>query len=315
MLRIFFASDVHGSEVCFRKFVNAGKAYKANVLILGGDITGKMIIPILQQKTGAYTADFSSRTWIIRNNEELENFMKMVRNSGYYPYLTNEPELTELSADGNKVNKLFSELMLETVRRWVKIAEERLRGTGISCYVTPGNDDRFIIDEALSQSDYVVNPEGKVVSIAGAYEMISTGFSNMTPWKTQRELSEDELERKIENMASNVKNMETCIFNLHCPPFDTLIDKAPQLDETLKVVTRSGEKVMIPVGSVAARNVIKKYQPLLGLHGHIHESRGVEKLGRTLCLNPGSEYNEGILRGVIINLENDVVKNYLFTSG
>jgi len=315
MLRIFFASDVHGSEVCFRKFVNAGKAYKANVLILGGDITGKMIIPILQQEPGTYAADFSSRTWIIRNNEELENFMKMVRNSGYYPYLTSQLEFTELSADRNKVNKLFSELMLETVRRWVKIAEERLRGTGISCYVTPGNDDRFIIDDALIQSDYVVNPEGRVVSIAGAYEMVSTGFSNFTPWKTQRELSEGELEKKIENMASNVKNMETCIFNLHCPPFDTLIDRAPQLDETLKVVTKSGEKVMIPVGSVAARNVIKKYQPLLGLHGHIHESRGVEKLGRTLCLNPGSEYNEGILRGVIINLENDAVKNYLFTSG
>jgi len=315
MLRIFFASDVHGSEVCFRKFVNAGKAYKANVLILGGDITGKMIIPILQQEPETYTADFSSRTWIIRNNEELENFMKMVRNSGYYPYLTSELEFTELSADRNKVNKLFSELMLETVRRWVKIAEERLRGTGISCYVTPGNDDRFIIDEALSQSDYVVNPEGNVVSIAGEYEMISTGFSNMTPWKTQRELTEDELEKKIENMASNVKNMESCIFNLHCPPFNTLIDRAPQLDETLKVVTKSGEKVIIPVGSVAARNAIRKYQPLLGLHGHIHESRGVEKLGRTLCLNPGSEYNEGILRGVIIDLENGAIKSYLFTSG
>jgi len=315
MLRIFFASDVHGSEVCFRKFINAGKAYKANVLILGGDITGKMIIPVLRQEPVTYTADFSSRTWTIRNKEELENFMKMVRNSGYYPYLTSELELAELSADRNKVNRLFSELMLETVRRWVKIAEERLRGTGIGCYVTPGNDDRFIIDDALSQSDYIVNPEGKVVSIVGAYEMISTGFSNITPWKTQRELSEGELEKKIENMASNVKNMETCIFNLHCPPFDTLIDRAPQLDETLKVVTKSGEKVMIPVGSVAARNAIKKYQPLLGLHGHIHESRGIEKLGRTLCLNPGSEYNEGILRGVIINLENGAVKNYLFTSG
>jgi len=315
MLRIFFASDVHGSEVCFRKFVNAGKVYKADVLILGGDITGKMIIPISQQKPGTYTADFSSRTWSIRNNGELENFMKMVRNSGYYPYLTSETELSELSTDRDKVNKLFSELMLETVRRWVKIAEERLRGTGISCYITPGNDDRFIIDNALSESDYVVNPEGKVVSIAERHEMISTGFSNVTPWKTQRELSEGELEEKIENMATKVKNMETCIFNLHCPPFDTLIDRAPQLDETLKVVTRSGEKVMISVGSLAARNAIKKYQPLLGLHGHIHESRGVEKLGRTLCLNPGSEYNEGILRGVIINLENWAVKNYLFTSG
>jgi len=315
MLRIFFASDVHGSEVCFRKFVNAGKVYKADVLILGGDITGKMIIPISQQKPGKYAAEFSSRTWTIRNNEELENFMKMVRNSGYYPYLTSETELSELSTDRDKVNKLFSELMLETVRRWVKIAEERLRGTGISCYITPGNDDRFIIDNALSESGYVVNPEGKVVSIAEGHEMISTGFSNVTPWKTQRELSEGELEKKIENMATKVKNMETCIFNLHCPPFDTLIDRAPQLDETLKVVTRSGEKVMISVGSLAARNAIKKYQPLLGLHGHIHESRGVEKLGRTLCLNPGSEYNEGILRGVIINLENWAVKNYLFTSG
>lgn len=315
MLRIFFASDVHGSEVCFRKFVNAGKAYKANVLILGGDVTGKMIVSIIQQDRGTYSADFSGRTWILKNDQELQNFMKMVRDSGYYPYMTNDLELSELNADERKVNELFSELMLETVRRWVKIAEERLRGTETSCYMTPGNDDRFIVDEALSESDYVVNPEGKIVLLGGSYEMISTGFSNITPWKTQRELSEDELEKKMENMASKVERIENCIFSLHCPPFDTLLDKAPQLDETMKVVTRSGEKMMISVGSIAVRKLIEKYQPLLSLHGHIHESRGVEKLGRTLCFNPGSEYNEGILRGVIIDLDKSAVKSYLFTSG
>ena len=145
--------------------------------------------------------------------------------------------------------------------------------------------------------------------------MISTGFSNPTPWKTPREITEDELEKKIEEMASKIRNMEKCIFNVHCPPYNTTIDTAPQLDENLKIVTRAGQMLMIPAGSVAVRNSIKKHQPLLGLHGHIHESRGAVKVGETLCLNPGSEYNEGILRGVIVNLKNANVKSYLFTSG
>jgi len=314
MVRIFFASDVHGSEVCFKKFLNAGKVYQADATILGGDLTGKMIVPIVKQGAG-YVSEFSGRTWNISSDKEIDSLSKMIRDSGYYPYVTDEAEMEELNADKSRVDKLFSELMVETMRRWVNMADERLKGTNISCYITPGNDDRFAIDKVIEESQCVENPEGEVVLVKGEHEMISTGFSNPTPWKTPREITEEQLEKKIEEMTSKVKDMNKCIFNFHCPPYDTSIDSAPQLDENLKIVTKAGQMLMIPAGSVAVRNSIKRQQPLLGLHGHIHESKGAVKIGKTLCLNPGSEYNEGILRGVIVNLKNASGKSYLFTSG
>jgi len=314
MVKIFFASDVHGSEVCFRKFLNAGKVYEADAIILGGDLTGKMVVPIVRHGRG-YVSEFSGRTWNIGSDEELDGLSKMIRDSGYYPYVTYEGEMEELNADVTRVNELFSNLMVQTMRRWIKIADERLKGTNISCYITPGNDDRFAVDKVFEEGKYVENPEGKVVLVKGEYEMISTGFSNPTPWKTPREITEDELEKKIEEMTSKIRDMRKCIFNLHCPPYNTTIDTAPQLDQNLKIMTRAGQMLMIPAGSVAVRNSIKRHQPLLGLHGHIHESRGAVKVGETLCLNPGSEYNEGILRGVIVSLRDASVKSYLFTSG
>jgi Icc-related predicted phosphoesterase len=117
-------------------------------------------------------------------------------------------------------------------------------------------------------------------------------------------------------MISRVEHMENCIFNLHCPPFDTPLDEAPELDKTLKPVVRTGGEVsMIHVGSTTVRQLIEKRSPLLGLHGHIHEARGFIKIGRTLCINPGSEYGEGLLRGALLNIDKKGVMSYLLTRG
>ncbi len=220
-----------------------------------------------------------------------------------------------LQSNEENVKKLFSELMASTIRRWIQLAEDRLRDANIRCFITPGNDDQFVIDEVIDESDFVVNPEGKVVDLGEGLEMISTGFTNPTPWNTPRELSEEELENKIEAMASQIKNMNSGIFNLHCPPISTIIDQAPKLDDSMKVVRKSGHVIMIDAGSQAVRNTIEKHQPLLGLHGHIHEGKGVAQIGRTTCLNPGSEYGEGILRGVIVSVDKVKINSYLFTSG
>jgi Icc-related predicted phosphoesterase len=69
------------------------------------------------------------------------------------------------------------------------------------------------------------------------------------------------------------------------------------------------------VGSKAVRTAIEKHYPLLGLHGHVHESRGKTALGRTLCFNPGSFYTEGILTGAVIDLDKKGVKRWFFFSG
>jgi len=314
-LRVFFVTDVHGSEKCFIKFVNAGKFYNANVIILGGDITGKLVIPIVE-RDGSFMCELMNTIHTAKSKEELTTLEKKIRDMGYYPYQTTLSEMEVLRANPQKLDVLFSRLMCESVQRWINIAEERLRGTGIKCFISPGNDDRFEIDSILANSNYVVNPEEKVVEIDGSHEMISLGFTNMTPWKCPRDISEEQLAAKIETVTSKVKNFETSIFNFHCPPYGYGLDVAPQLDEKLTpMLAPGGTPVMISVGSPSVRASIEKHQPLLGFHGHIHESRGTVKLGRTLCINPGSEYSEGVLRGALVDVDGKKIDDFLLTAG
>ena len=314
--RLFFATDVHGSERCFLKFLNAGKAYNADVLILGGDLTGKMVVPIVEDERGVFSASFLGGEYHLSGSQEVEALEKNIRVVGYYPYRTTRDEVEELSDDKAKVAEVFSELMCTSIQRWMDIADNKLRGTGIKCFVSAGNDDVFAIDPALGSSECVINPEGKVVNIDEHHEMISCGFANMTPWKCPRDISDEDLAGKIEGMTSKVRNMGNCIFNLHCPPHNSGIDEGPKLDETLKPVLGPGGDVqMIPTGSISIRRAIERWQPLLSLHGHIHESRGVLNIGRTLCANPGSEYTEGILRGFLVDLSPEGIIDYIPTSG
>ena len=317
-IKIFYATDVHGSEKCFRKFLGAGKFYGVNALILGGDLTGKTIAPIIKQPDGTYTCKFMDQTRIMKSEEEIATQEEIIRSSGSYPYRTDVDQMNELAANPVKVDELFSELMLQTVQAWVKLTEEKMKDSGIKVYITGGNDDRQVIESVLKNSNYIIDPENEVVTLDDSHEMLSSGWSNPTPWQTPREEDEETLGNRLETLASRVKNMTTCIFNLHVPPKDTGIDTAAQLDATVsppKPVMEGGEVKLFGAGSSAVKKLIEKHQPLLGLHGHIHESKGTVMLGRTLCINPGSEYGEGVLRGVLLTLEGDRVKNYQLTSG
>ncbi len=313
--RIFFVTDVHGSERCFLKFLNAAKVYKANVLILGGDITGKILVPIVGQGDGSYRARFLGEEVVVKG-KELEELIEKVKACGYYPYVTNKEEYEELCSNEKKREKIFNRVMVETLKRWIKTAEEKLKGMDVKCFISPGNDDFYVIDEILRSSDVVKCPDRDVVWIDDKHEMLSLGVSNPTPWNCPRDLPEEEIEKLIEQLAGKVENMENCIFNIHVPPYNSNIDLAPVLDKEGRPVLQPGGGFQTaPVGSVAVRKAIEKYQPLLGLHGHIHEARGFCKIGRTLCLNPGSEYLEGVLRGVLIEIDDKKVKDFLFTSG
>ncbi len=316
--RIFFTTDIHGSERCWRKFVNAGPFYKANVVIMGGDITGKAIIPI-KQDGDQYSTTFMNKTYEISSQEEYEQLLQTIRNSGYYPYVASTNEIQKLHENKAAVDKLFSKVMQNELDRWLRLAEERLGESEIKMFVCPGNDDRLDIDATLNSSDYVVNPDGKVVMIDNEHEMISIGHGNVTPWECPRDLPEDKLEELIEALTSQLKNPELSIFNMHVPPFDSTLDLCPVLKETIKgelqVQTKGGRIEDHPVGSKAVRAAIEKYHPLLSLHGHIHESRGFQKIGKTLAINPGSEYLEGVLRGAIIDIEGRKVKDFMLTQG
>jgi Icc-related predicted phosphoesterase len=311
--RIYFVTDIHGSEICFRKFVNAGKYYKADAIILGGDITGKMIVPIVKLPDGTLKCNYTGDEIVMKSQSEIDQTTKLIRDSGYYPYFCSESEFAELNEKEALVKQLFTKMMVESVKGWMKLAEERLKPDGIKCYISPGNDDIFDIDEVLNSSSYVVNPEEKVVDIDGEHEMITLGTTNHTPWHSPREVDEEELSNKIENMTRQVRDMKKAIFNIHVPPIDTSIDQAPKLDENLNLV--GAGRVMISAGSVATRRAIEKLQPLIGIHGHIHESKGLVKIGRTMCFNPGSEYGDGLLKGLVCDLEGDKLKSYLLAVG
>ena len=313
--KIFFVSDVHGSDRCFRKFVNAGKFYGASVLILGGDVTGKAIVPMVRVGDGTVRIREGNADRLLRSQPEIEGFKKSVSDAGNYPYVADSKEFAELEAKPELVVSLFKRLMIESLQSWITLADERLAGAGIKCYISPGNDDFFEIDEVLSSGKHVINPEGKVVEIDGQHEMITLGYTNRTPWNSPREVDEDDLQKKIDAMAGKVREMWGAIFNIHVPPVDTSIDQAPKLDKNLKPVVSGGDVVMASAGSAAVRGSIEKYQPLVGLHGHIHESRGMVRIGRTMCFNPGSEYASGILKGVLCELDDDAVRSYLLTSG
>ena len=122
--RIFFATDIHGSEICFKKFIKAGEFYKADVLVLGGDISGKKLIPMIEDN-GIWTTIFSGSSYSASSNEELQDVEKKVRAAGFYPYRTNMQEVEELNSNPEKLKQLFEELMFESMKRWMKMAEER----------------------------------------------------------------------------------------------------------------------------------------------------------------------------------------------
>lgn len=313
--RIFFASDVHGSEKCFRKFVNASTFYKADVLILGGDLTGKVLIPILNRGDGSYSLSLFGKDVVV-GELSLEEQKKMLRDAGQYYFMAEGKEMEEIKTDSRRVDGIFLRCMLDVLKGWIALADLRLRGTGVKCYISPGNDDRHEIDEALTETDSVLNPENKVVTLPGGHEMITLGFANPTPWKSPREVPEEKLQEMIEALATQIREPAKSIFNLHVPPYGTEIDRAPAVDEEFRYVkTGLGTIKMISAGSTSVRGAIEKYRPLLGVHGHIHESKGFAKIGPTLCLNPGSEYGQGILKGALVNLEDSKVKEFLLTSG
>lgn len=312
---IFFATDIHGSERCFMKFINAAKFYQANVLIMGGDITGKALVPLVRQANGSYRANFLGQAEVLEGERAISEFERRVRHGGAYPFRTTPEELAAMENDRTLVDHLFSRLMVESVQRWCGIAEERLRNSRVRCFISAGNDDEPDIVDALKAAPFIEMPEGRVIQIDDEHEMISSGFANTTPWHAPRDIPEEQLSAFIDSMAGQLRTPEKAIFNIHVPPYSTGLDTAPLLDDSLKPLVVAGEVATGPVGSQVVRAAIERYQPLVSVHGHVHESRAVSKLGRTTCLNPGSEYGDGNLRAALINLKGARLQSYQLITG
>lgn len=313
-MRLFYATDVHGSERCFRKFLNAAGFYRADAILLGGDITGKAIVPLVASN-GRYQGHFLGEPFSVAAGEEADELEQRIANSGYYAWRCTAEENEAAGGDAAAQRELFTRLIVDRVERWSALAAERLAPQGVPCYVNAGNDDPPEIDAVLEAAEWVQFLEGRVVELPDGTQVASCGYANMTPWACPRDVEEEELERRLETVIAKLREPEAAIFNFHCPPYDSGIDSGPKLDEEFRMRSGAAGAEMRPVGSTACRTAIERHQPLLGLHGHLHESRGVRKLGRTICLNPGSEYNEGILRGALVEIRKNKVKSHQFTTG
>jgi uncharacterized protein len=302
-MKIFFASDIHGSELCWRKFLNAAAFYKADVLVLGGDVTGKVMVPVVV-RTGYHEVSHEGQLYRVETGEELAEIERDIRKRGWYPVRVTPDELAELSSE-DAVDRRFTTEMLSTLDRWLDMADGKLRGGTVPCIVNGGNDDLLAIDAVLEKAPSVIFAEGKVVELDG-FHIASMGYTNPTPWDTFREAPEADLARRIADAVRDIPDMERAIFNFHAPPHGSGLDEAPDLDQDFK--PRGGGTMMKAVGSTAVRDAILEHQPLVSLHGHIHEGRGVARLGRTPVINPGSIYTDGALQGVVVDLNSKKAK-------
>jgi Icc-related predicted phosphoesterase len=311
--RIFYAGDVHGSRVCWKKFINAASHYPADALVMGGDLTGKGLAPIVREGDGSYRARVIGEERVARTAEELDQIQQAISTSGMYPLIVDQDEARSLAEDPAQREEAFEVAMLDELRLWVEFADERLAGTETRAYVIPGNDDPWSVDGVLAAGTHV-DACDEAVRMVGPHEMVSLGYSNRTPWKTPRELDEEEIYLRLKRLVDQLEEPARAIFNIHVPPWESSLDTAFEVDEDLHYVTRGGRPHEVATGSPAVRQIIEEAQPLLSLHGHIHESKGVTRIGRTVAINPGSDYGSGHLDGCLIHLAPErVIGQYLVT--
>lgn len=318
--RVFYATDVHGSERTWRKFLNAAAFYQADVLVMGGDVMGKLTIPIIREAGGTHRATIHGRVERLETDAEVEATRHRIADLGFYDTLVDEEEYRAIRADDSAIEGLWQRLAGERLERWIAMAEDRLGLAGIRCYVSGGNDDLTEVMATLPASGTrsFIGCEGRVVALDDDLQMISLPYVNPTPWHTPREAPEEELAEMIEEIVAGLADPSKAVFNFHAPPIESTLDTCAMLDASTdppSQVVRGGQPVMYGAGSTAVRAALEQHQPLLGLHGHIHESQSAARMGRTLCINPGSEYGEGVLRGCLITIADGTVKGYQMTAG
>lgn len=310
-------TDIHGSESCFRKFLSGARVYKADLLILGGDITGKVLIPIIDLEDGTYKAVFVGKDHQLKTPEELHHLEQTIADSGSYYFHTTKTEQEKIDSSKDLQEGLFLEAMKSRLANWVSYGERYLKENQAMLYFSGGNDDYQEVLDSVEDTEHIKNTDDKVVQLESGHELASLGWSNMTPWKCPRDTTEDDLQRRIEKLLSSIRDVSKSILNFHVPPVNSGLDTAIKLDDSVsppQPIIKSGEPLKFGAGSPSIRKAIEERQPLMDLCGHIHESRGVTRIGKTVVINPGSEYGEGILRGVIVNFKERKILSWQLVS-
>jgi uncharacterized protein len=316
-MRLLVASDFHASERTWRKFLNAirSNVYGIDAALVAGDLTGKALVPITSQEDGSWIADVLGASRRARTDDELVGLEREIADIGYYSARLSHEEQVALAEDPELLRERFRAEIQARLRAWLDLAAERLGDTGIPLYLMPGNDDDFHIDQVLAESPYAIDVNEKVIDLGRGYQLASMGWSSPTPWSTPRELPEDEFLDRAADLLREAKDPQRTVLMTHVPPHNSGLDTAPLLSPDLRPTLRAGEVMRGPVGSIGVRKAIEQFQPVLGAHGHIHESAGERRIGRTLCVNAGSESNQGIFRGYLIDLGNAGVERAIRVEG
>jgi uncharacterized protein len=313
-LNLYFATDVHGSEQCFRKFLNAGKAYEPDVMVLGGDVAGKAVQAIVRHDDGAYRFTFRGRAYELEDGDELARIERLIADNGYYPWRSAPGDLARARSDG-AVDGILLGLMRDRLRAWLELADERLRPLGLPAFWMLGNDDPPELEPLLDAAPWGAHADDRVLDLGDGHALVSLGYSNPTPWNSYRELPEADLRSRIDALFDQVEEPRRAVLNAHVPPYRSGLDEAPVLDAELTVQTSAGQVKMGAVGSTAVRDAIERHQPMASLHGHVHESAGFRRIGRTLAVNPGSDYGTGALNGALLVLDGDKVRAHQLVRG
>ncbi len=313
---VFFSTDVHGASSIWKKWLNAPTIYDVDILMLCGDLTGKVLIPIIDQADGTHKVFYSGKNLTVQTEHEIAVIEEKLANVGVYSIRCNLDKIEQLKSDQGEVEAIIKEKAKDRLIEWLELLTKKIDLNKVKVIVMPGNDDDYGIDPVIRfYSDKgVIWCLDNVIEL-GSLELISLAHVNPTPWDTAREANEKQIAEMINNLVKKLSNPRNAIFNFHAPPFNTRIDLAPQLDKNKKPVTSGGQICNTHAGSKSVRKAIENFQPLLGLHGHIHEAAGVDIIQDTICINPGSEHSEGILHGYVIRIFNNMVENYWRVEG
>lgn len=141
------------------------------------------------------------------------------------------------------------------------------RRMNIPVLAVPGNCDPKNADEVLESKG--ANLHKKCIKF-GDFTFIGLGGSNITPFNTPLEFTENEMAEELEKLSFCVRGKFVLV--THAPPYGTTADMLP--DGT-------------HIGSKSIRTFIEKMQPLANLCGHVHEARSISFVGGTVIVNPG----------------------------
>lgn len=307
--------DVHGAVGVWQKWLRVPQAFKADAIMLCGDLTGKGIVPLVQEKQG-YVSTFYGRRQVLRNEKELKLYEAQIAMTGLYPIRCTPEEIEKYKADPRLIDDIMRRKIVERMKEWMELLVAKIDLKKTQVVVMPGNDDDYAVDEVIKSYGPagVQWALGHPLEVAG-FQVASLAHVNPTPWDTPREGSEEELAKLIDEAVSPLDNPSRSIFNFHAPPYGTELDMAPKLKADLTPVMGPGGVETVHVGSTAVRDAIKKYRPLIGLHGHIHESSANDMVDGIPVLNPGSEYGEDVLRGAIVEVSKDGIERYWRVEG